>query len=384
MYTTRPISMYKREPAALSQRPLEPNSGYLVVWDEPQHYICFGLCEDPNIRHLPFPQDKNLTIKYSRDNQNIHRDKVLFIPVLNQPLSSNRYYVIRRQGKHQGQASTSSKEEDMDTCLCCSFIQDVKPGPLDPSSDYQQVEIIKKHRYFQAKSVAPDGVVPMFLRRKGWRVGANTPRNYHLEEALGSNDVLRIQLPDFNFSLSNDRSNSVVVGKWYCPFMFVKEGMRLKEQMKMSVFYVLTLEQRWEKIFSKENGNSGENSVLVDVVIQREAAKVAGKDAVWDENVGVDSVLWFKSFDDAGAETSVGLSLEIVERMKWEQERVGWIASNERQERVVRVEEFGGTNKWEKFSCYLMVESFLLKRMDGSLVLTYEFRHTHHVRCKWE
>ena len=274
----------------------------------------------------------------------------------------------------------------METFLCCSFVQDVKPRPLDPSDDYQQVEIIKRvNNDFKAKSVAPDGILPGLLRRKGWRVYAHTPTDYHLGEALGSDDSLRAKLPDFNvFPLSNDRSESVDVGKWYCPFMFVKERlMKLKEQMKKTVFYELTLKQRWEKIFSKEN-NDGENlAVFVDVVVQTEVAKIAGREAVWNENG--ERVVWFKSFDDEGLEiTSVGLSLKIVDRMRWEQERVGWIAGNQRQVRVERVEEFGGTNRWRKFSCYALVESFVLKRMDRKLVLTCDYRHTNQIRCIWE
>ncbi|XP_020223936.1 uncharacterized protein LOC109806017 [Cajanus cajan] len=387
MYVTRPISMYKSNPGALSEPPFGPNSGYLVIWDLPPTYTCFGLCEDPRIKHLPFPQDKNLTTTYttsSGESTDTHRDKVLFIPVLNQPLSSNCYYVIRRQGKHQGQASTSSKEEDKTTCLCCSFVKDVKPRALAPSDDYQQVEIIKKRHGFQAKSVAPDGIPPRFLRTKGWNVEARTPRNYQLHEALGPNDSLRSKLPHFNFSVSNGSSESVEVGKWYCPFMFLKEGMGLKEQMKMSMFYEVTLVQRWEKIFSKENENSGEDTVLVDVAIQTEVVKVAGRDAVWDENGVVEGILWFRSFGDDGREMRVGLSLEVVGRMKWEQERVGWKASDGRQESVVRVEEFRGTNKWERFGCYVLVESFVFRRMDRGLVLTYDFKHTHQIMCKWE
>ncbi|KAI5437194.1 hypothetical protein KIW84_023351 [Lathyrus oleraceus] len=271
----------------------------------------------------------------------------------------------------------------MATCLCCNFVRDVKPRPLEPFDDYQQVEIIKKGYGFRAKSVASDGIPPGLLREKGWTLHASTPDNYRLGQALGSNDSLRSKLPNFNFPLSNDRSESVVVGKWYCPFMFVKEGMRLKEQMKMSVFYELTLEQRWEKIFSKEN--SGEGGVLVDVNIQTEVAKVAGKDAVWDENNLVGGVLWFKSVEEMGEEIiSVGLSLEVVEGMKWEQERFGWIAGKERQVKVTKFEEFGGTNNWNKFSCYVLVESFSLRRMDRRLVLTYDYRHSHQIRSKWE
>lgn len=274
----------------------------------------------------------------------------------------------------------------MTTCLCCNVVQDVKPRPLEPFNGYQQVEVIKKSHGFHAKSIAPDGIPPGLLRYKQWSIYARTPKNYHLGEALGSNDPLRFLLPNFNFPFSNDCSEIVVVGKWYCPFMFVKEeGMKLKEQMKKSVFYELTLEQKWEKIFSKENENNEEDVVLVDVVIQTEIAKVAGgRDVVWDETNVVGGVLWFKIFDNVTTEKSVGLSLEVVEGMKWEQERVGWNPGNERQVRVERVEEFGGKDKWKKFNCYVLVESFLLKRMDGKLMLTYDYKHTHQIRCKWE
>ncbi|XP_057447982.1 uncharacterized protein LOC130739642 [Lotus japonicus] len=379
MYVTRVLSMYKSNPHALVEPPPSgPNSGYLVIMDEESEtYNCFG-CKEGYISDLPFPQNKDLSISYGSDDED-----AMFVPVLNQPLSSNRYYVLRRRGKNQGRAITSSKEEDMETCLCCLVPQDVKPKPLEPFNDYQQIEIIKKSGYsFKAKSVAADGIPPGLLSRKGWTLRASTPRSYRLGKALGCNDSLRSKLPDFNFSLSNHCSESVVVGKWYCPFMFVKEGMKLKEQMKMSVFYELTLEQRWEKVFSKEN--SGKNVVFVDVNVQTEVVKVAGKDAVWDENGVVDGVLWYKSFDDAGAETSVGLSMEIVEGMKWEQQRVGWVAGNMRQVRVERVEEFGGTNKWKKLGCYVLVESFVLKRMDRRLMLTCDYRHTNQIRGKWE
>ncbi|XP_027191943.1 uncharacterized protein [Cicer arietinum] len=383
MYATRLLSMYKRNPSALSDPPPSgPNSSYLVLLDEEaQTYSCFGLCKNNRIKDFPFPQNKNLTIVYSV-GENTHREEAMFLPVLNQPLSSNRYYVIRRKGKNQGKASTSSKEEDMATCLCCSFVQDVKPRPLEPFNDYQQVEIIKKGYGFRAKSVASDGIPPGLLREKGWTLYASTPHNYQLGQALGSNDFLRSKLPNFNFPLSNDCSESMVVGKWYCPFMFVKEGMKLKEQMKMSVFYELTLEQRWEKIFTKENENNGESDVFVDVVIQSEVAKIGGRDAIWDENRLVDRVLWFKSVDDVA---SVGLSVEVIEGMKWEQKRVGWIGGNGRQAvRVTKVEEFGGTNKWKKFSCYVLIESFVLRSMDRRLVLTCDYKHSHQIRSKWE
>ena len=80
----------------------------------------------------------------------------------------------------------------------------------------------------------------------------------------------------------------------------------------------------------------------------------------------------------------MGLSLEVFERMKWEQERAGWVGGNERHVAVKRVEEFGGIGGWKKFGCYVLVERFVLKRLHGSLVLNYDFKHTHQIRCKWE
>ena len=109
MYVTRPRSFYKKDPSALSVSPPEgPNSGYLVLQDEEaQSYCCFGLCKNRNISHPPLPQNKDLTVSYSESDGEgsiTYQDKVIFIPVLNQPLSSNRYYVIRRNGKRQGYA----------------------------------------------------------------------------------------------------------------------------------------------------------------------------------------------------------------------------------------------------------------------------------------
>lgn len=113
MYVTRPLSSYKRCPETVSLAPSEgPNSGYLVLFDEESETTtCFGLCKDKYIKYLPFPQNKNLTVTYSTgtgQNQSTHHDSVFFIPVLDEPLSSNRYYVICRKGKHKGYVSFNS------------------------------------------------------------------------------------------------------------------------------------------------------------------------------------------------------------------------------------------------------------------------------------
>jgi hypothetical protein len=107
---TRPLSRYKKFPSELSLPPPEgPNSGILVILDEEaEATYFFGLCKSHEIKDLPFPQNKNLTLRYSTGvgkNKNTSHFYAAFIPVLNQPLSSNRYYAIKTRGSHKGYAS---------------------------------------------------------------------------------------------------------------------------------------------------------------------------------------------------------------------------------------------------------------------------------------
>ncbi|XP_028803463.1 uncharacterized protein LOC114758573 [Neltuma alba] len=391
MYVTRPRSLLKKDPEALSHPPEGPNLGYLVLQDEEaESYCCFGLWKK-GIGNLPFPQNKNLTVTYTvhvvGTGTIVLRDEVTFIPVLNQPLSSNLYYVIRRKGKHRGEASICSKEEDLGKCLCFNFIRDIKSAPVNFSDEYQQFEILKKRCGFRAKSSAPDGFPPLFLRRRDWNLCSSTPQRYRLSEALGINPSLREKLPPLTFSSSSsDRSEPVAAGKWYCPFMFVKEeGVSVKEQMKRSVFYEMTLERRWDKVFSKENSENS-NEVFVGVVVKTEVAGLGdGREAVWEEGkFGEEYVMWFRSLE--GGERKVGLSMATMKRMRWEQESADWVGKNEKKKvRFERMENFDGkSNEWENFEFYVMVESFVLRRMDGSLVLTYDFRHTNHFLSKWK
>ncbi|KAJ0038666.1 hypothetical protein Pint_23391 [Pistacia integerrima] len=388
MYVTKSLSMLKKSPPSLSSPPPEgPNSGILVIQDE-RPTCCFGLCKDDQLKKLPFPQNKNLTTFFTTSNGTgavVINNPVILIPVLDQPLSSNQYYAIQPRGKHKGEAFTNSKEEDKATCCCCSFVSDKKPQPFDPDNIYQQIEICAQKRGggFFAKSVVPDGFPPDFLRRKGWGMTAETSDDFELSEATGLDSTLRARLPDFNFPLPNKVSKPVVVGKWYCPFIFIKESS-LKQQIKNSMYYELALEQRWEQIFASENSHSRENGVVVDVVVPTEVVSFGGVEGVPDEKNVVDGMMWFKSSINAGGELSVGLRTLIIERMKWEEERFGWVVGNEKQVRVKKVEEFGGVGEWRNFGCYVLVERFKLKRMDGSLVLTYDFKHTHQIRSKWE
>lgn len=121
----------------------------------------------------------------------------------------------------------------------------------------------------------------------------------------------------------------------------------------------------------------------MDVVVQPETAKIAGtRDTFWDEKDVGSGVLQFSS-NNGGKAKKIGLCMAIVERMKWEQERGGYVGGTGNV-RMVRVEEFEGNGMWRKFGCYLLVETFVLNTKDGMLVLTYDYNHTHQVRCKWE
>ncbi|OVA06429.1 hypothetical protein BVC80_479g2 [Macleaya cordata] len=103
----------------------------------------------------------------------------------------------------------------MNACCFCNIINDVKPRVFDHRDIYQQVEIFKGNGGFAAKSVAPDGFPPYFLRRKGWKI--YTPGSYHcqLGEALGLDVSLRKRLlPELNLPKSSKFSTAVVVRKW--------------------------------------------------------------------------------------------------------------------------------------------------------------------------
>ncbi|KAJ1412034.1 hypothetical protein SESBI_20673 [Sesbania bispinosa] len=396
MYVTRPLSLYKKSEEALSLPPPEgPNSGILVLQDEElEPTSCFGFGQYHEVKGLPFPQNLNLELFYRSGislNRTTHYHHVAFIPVLNQPLSSNRYYVIQLHGKKRGEAYINSRMEDLDTLCFYNAVSDAPLQPLDISDAHQEFEIFPRRSKvtfrsgFSAKSVAPDGYPPRFLSRR-WKVSASTSSDSSLGEASGVNDALRASKPEFKFPLANKSSETVVVGKWYCPFMFIREGTHrtLKEEMRKSMFYEMTLEQKWEQIFSCENDYKMGNTVNVDAVVQKEVVVIAGWEAVIEKMDVAEGLLWFNSINNVGEKNSVGLSTTIVERMKWEQERVGWIGGKEKQIRVKKVEEFEGTNGWKKFGCYVLVETFVLRRLDGSIVLTYAFKHYHQLRSKWE
>ncbi|WOL16401.1 hypothetical protein Cni_G25188 [Canna indica] len=390
MYTTKPLAIVKNSPHAVP--PLAgPNSGYLLLRDEeaePNPTCCWGLCEDRRVRELPFPQNRILTITYTQANgqsTTTYEAPALFVPVLDKPLSSNHYYVIVAKGSKKGKATASSKEEDMINCCFCRCINDVNPRDFDPDDFHQQFEIIPKRGRFTAKSVLPDGFAPWLLRQH-WKLYASAPKDEcQLTEASGLDKAARSQVPPLmELPISRAVDSSLMVGKWYTSCVFVKDGaLDLKDQMKRSAFYEIALEQRWEEVYACDNLYGDRREVEVKASVEAEAAVIDEKHAVRQPARQEDGgVVWFKAAEGEG---KVGLSWAVLERMRWEESRGGWASG---EEMVERVEECGGgggeKSRWTRFGCYVLVERFKVKRMDGSLILAIDFKHTRTIQTKWE
>ncbi|CAA7039294.1 unnamed protein product [Microthlaspi erraticum] len=381
MYITRRLSEYRSNPTELSQG---PNSGVLVIQDQDPKIratCCFGswLVVDSCSSGLPLAQNLKLAVSFNVGGDDSTRDPVMFIPVLDKPLSSNYYYAIKRRGKQSGEAFVSAKEEDIVTSCCCvTQVGEAKPKQLDPYDIYQQFEIHQKKpssRNYHATSVAPDGVPPWFLKKKEWTVEYSRSQEFDLrDDAKGTNTQLRSELPCIGIR--------VVVGKWYVPFIFVKEREDRKDQMiqiKTSMYYSMSLEQRWEEVFSCENDKS-ENDVVVDVQVEDEVVKLDGQEEMGRCVDAANGFVWFGLGDK-----KIGLGSVVVERMKWEEERFGWTSKGDQGRATVkRLEKPKDGSFWKSYHCYVLIESFVLKRRDESLVLRHEFTHVDKLKSKWD
>ncbi|XP_042022788.1 uncharacterized protein LOC121770059 [Salvia splendens] len=119
MYVTRPRSVYHHFPGALSLQPQADvaYSGHLVVTDEESEAMdsfCCGIWRNHKINRLPFPSDRVLQVVHSSLQEEAGVIKAWFVPVLDQPLSSNRYYVIKAKGRRKG--PTHVREREMSGC----------------------------------------------------------------------------------------------------------------------------------------------------------------------------------------------------------------------------------------------------------------------------
>ncbi|XWS27359.1 hypothetical protein CRYUN_Cryun26dG0108500 [Craigia yunnanensis] len=142
----------------------------------------------------------------------------------------------------------------------------------------------------------------------------------------------------------------------------------------------MTLEQWWQQVHSCDNDNDEQNIVSFSKIVQREFNSIYVMQAEKDNRISHGGFWWFRTLiRNDGRKGSVGLSEAIMEKMRWLQEEGGWFNGEETEVRVEREEEIISESGWRRFVCYMLVESFNLRRMDGTLVLRWEFRHTHKI-----
>ncbi|KAL3824040.1 hypothetical protein ACJIZ3_020069 [Penstemon smallii] len=253
----------------------------------------------------------------------------IFIPVL------NHYYIC-----HPSTRGTQIKDTKNTS------------DAIEPSKYiFQQVKILRHGlTRYNVKFVACKCFCPYaFLHNQIW---------WH-------DSTLRARLPNLNCSLlcKSTKPKPVLVGKWYTPFMFVKEG-RVRDQVERSMYYEITLEQRWEQVFTRKKNDESSSSFLLL------GTKQCGVRRIYVD----DGWILFMSYETEGGDLSVGLRVEVVQRMKWEQERGGWKKGKDWKE----------NRDWIEFGCYVLVERFNFRRMDGSLAMAYDFKHTHQIKTIWE
>lgn len=376
MYATKPLSLFKGNPgAAASMPPPEGgSSGYLLVKgedDDDDETRCCGAYRDNRVWELPFPQNCVLKVQYSDDEE-----AVVFVPVPDQPLASNRYYAVIASGTHKGKVRACSREEDATTCFC-RCIGDVKPRPFDPADVYQQIEVIRQRKrgLFTARAVAADGFPPLLYRNKGWEVYAyESKKSSGLGEAPGLDDALRsrwlchaadelVPAPTTN--------SAAVVGRWYCPFYLVKEdGVSLRKQVDRGAFYEVVLEQRWDPE-PDDNGGSKPLANKKAFIGGSTEARQESSSAESSSRNGDDAYVWFT----AAASTTqqqprrVGLCKSVWERMLWVERRGGWIE-------VLDNDDPGMVADGSS----VLVERFTVKTMDGGVVLAFDFANLTKVR----
>jgi hypothetical protein len=341
MYATRPPSLFKSNPEAAAWPPPDGgNSGYLVVKDtddnsDDEETFCTGISRSV-VKNLPFPQNCVFTVGNTDGDGETAVNTVLFVPVLDQPLASNRYYAVIASGRRRGLVRACSREEDMTPSCFGRMINDVEPRQFDPADIYQQIEIVQHRRgLFTAKAVAP-GFPYGLYRSKYWHAYPSKPKNLDLSEALGINSSVR--------SHQLTAPSSAVVGKWYCSFYLVKEdGLSRTEQLDHAAFYHVTLEQRWEPLC--------DDAVSLRVLISGTVEARQEESSSYGNG--------YVSFMSPATGQRVGVSTAVWERMRCEQYMGGWVD-----------EETG----WVP-GRPVLVERFAVKRTDGSVAVAFDFVH---------
>ncbi|EPS73444.1 hypothetical protein M569_01316 [Genlisea aurea] len=391
MYVTRARSLYRRFSG--SPPPADTlYSGNLIVSDrESSSSCCFGIDRSRRVETLPFPSDEVMQVIHTSLLKEVSVRNVWFLPVPDRPLSCNIYYIIKADGRRRGEAYTCSRTlSDEQMCCCPISRKDPETATFDPRNRYQQIEI-KPYPSggFFATPIESDGCPPSFLIKIGWEVRASRPLAPHVIEAPGLHrptNRMRVPFSQLDIPLQSKRSTPVVLGRWYCPFLFIKEeNLDVSDQMRKSFVYELSLKLWWERFYYvNENDGKQGNKVAVDARVKRLQCFVMGMEAEKEElRDESDGFIWFKVKD---GRDRVGLNTALIEKLRRVQEMRGWFDLNAMNEaRVCGNKEIdNGGVEWKKFGCYVLVESFVLRRMDGSFLISFNFKNIEKIECKWE
>lgn len=190
---------------------------------------------------------------------------------------------------------------------------------------------------------------------------ASKPKNFDLGEARGLDAALRSrQLSDAGILDAFPAPTNSAVGKWFSPFFLVKEdGVAPREQMERSAFYEVTLEQRWEPVHVHGAGPKlGSKRALIGGSVE------AKQEAGISRSRHGDAYVWFRA---AATGQHLGVCKSVLERMRWEESRGGWVDEEEDPEKMA-----GGS---------VLVERFVVKRLDGTVVVAFDFLHLNKVRA---
>ncbi|KAJ4825142.1 hypothetical protein Tsubulata_008678 [Turnera subulata] len=368
MYATRLLSQCQKNPSLLSTtlQPSEgPYSGYLVTWDDedepsitqPGCWFTSNVRSSP-LKKLPLPHDKELAIyPMLRGYSNKNYVTCIFVPVLDQPLSSNKYYLLKHPF-HLGKVATATKSGEKDrNCIGST--------EFHYNNIYQQFQIWPSQKYerFKISPVTPDAVCPDSLAAEEMAIRTCDSRLPETSQVNGLDATLRMQLPRFQLSQPNRKSTDpLVVGEWYIPSMFVQEKPLLGRD-SLYKMYLVHLEQRWV-----EADLSGKN------VLKTDAAYIYDKKARWSNDYDTDGYASFVAYNATSQEIErqVRLSGAVVKKMLWLQEKGGWTMDKRIKDKAIK-------DACKGRKPYLLVETFRMWGWDNNEVLRWHFIHSHRI-----
>lgn len=124
--------------------------------------------------------------------------------------------------------------------------------------------------------------------------------------------------------------------------------------------------------------------VVVNACVRKLITLIYGMEAEKQDTTRNDGdrFIWFRAKARYRKKATVGLSRVIYEKLSWVQESRGWFDGGVEDFRAEGESEIRSENGWRRFGCYVLVESFVFRRMDGSLLINFNFKNSHRIQCK--